>query len=99
LSAGEKRTTVAFTKPKVLFPKNNTRFGPRLKEKVCALFLSGSEGQVGMWWLNVKSAEDMPRVIAAINKSFENISPKIARRARCKSRFRFVSRINFSCRS
>ena len=38
---------------------------------------SGIEGQVGMWWLKVKSAEDMPRVINAINKAFENTSAEV----------------------
>ena len=38
---------------------------------------SGIEGQVGMWWLKVKSAEDMPRVLDAINKAFENTSAEV----------------------
>ncbi|MFO1486938.1 MAG: FtsX-like permease family protein [Verrucomicrobiota bacterium] len=38
---------------------------------------SGIGGQVGMWWLKVKSAEDMPQVIAAINKAFENTSAEV----------------------
>lgn len=38
---------------------------------------SGIEGQVGMWWLKVKSAEDMPRVLNAINKAFENTSAEV----------------------
>lgn len=38
---------------------------------------SGIGGQVGMWWLKVKSAEDMPRVLAAINKAFENTSAEV----------------------
>ncbi len=35
------------------------------------------KGQVGMWWLKVRSAEDMPRVIEAINKTFENSSAAV----------------------
>jgi len=38
---------------------------------------SGINGMVGMWWLKVKSAEDMPRVIDAINKAFENTSAEV----------------------
>jgi putative ABC transport system permease protein len=38
---------------------------------------SGVTGMVGMWWLKVKSAEDMPRVIEAINKAFENTSAEV----------------------
>jgi len=34
-------------------------------------------GKVGMWWLKVASADDMPRVIAAINKAFENTSAEV----------------------
>lgn len=33
--------------------------------------------RVGMWWLKVDSAEDMPRVIGAINKAFENTSAEV----------------------
>ena len=35
------------------------------------------KGQVGMWWLKVRSAEDMPRVIETINKTFENTSAAV----------------------
>ena len=38
---------------------------------------SGVTGRVGMWWLKVKSAEDMPRVIAAINQAFANTSAEV----------------------
>ena len=37
----------------------------------------GVPGQVGMWWLKVKSADDMPRVTAAVNKAFENTSAEV----------------------
>ncbi len=37
----------------------------------------GDSGYVGMWWLKVKSAEDMPGVIDAINKKFENTSAEV----------------------
>jgi len=35
------------------------------------------KGQVGMWWLKVRSADDMPRVIETINKTFENTSAAV----------------------
>ena len=38
---------------------------------------SGVTGRVGMWWLTVKAAEDMPRVIAAINQAFANTSAEV----------------------
>lgn len=38
---------------------------------------SGVKGLVGMWWLKVKSAEDMPRVIDTINKKFANTSAEV----------------------
>ncbi len=38
---------------------------------------SGVEGMVGMWWLRVNSAEEMPGVIDAINKKFANTSAEV----------------------
>lgn len=38
---------------------------------------SGVEGMVGMWWLRVSSAEEMPTVIDAINKKFTNTSAEV----------------------
>jgi putative ABC transport system permease protein len=38
---------------------------------------AGMQGQVGMWWLKVKSAQDMPRVISAINGAFANTSAEV----------------------
>ena len=38
----------------------------------------GTPGYVGMWWLKVKSADDMPRVTAAVNKAFENTSAEVS---------------------
>ncbi len=39
--------------------------------------MSGLKGSVGMWWLKVKSADDMARVIDAINKKFANTSAEV----------------------
>lgn len=38
---------------------------------------SGVEGLVGMWWLKVAAAEDMPRVIDAINRKFANTAAEV----------------------
>jgi putative ABC transport system permease protein len=38
---------------------------------------SGLPGQVGMWWLKVTSAEEMPRVLEAINQAFANTSAEV----------------------
>lgn len=37
----------------------------------------GEPGYVGMWWLKVKSAEDMAPVIQAINAAFQNTSAEV----------------------
>ena len=37
----------------------------------------GYPGMVGMWWLKVKSAEDMPRVIDAVNRDFANTAAEV----------------------
>jgi putative ABC transport system permease protein len=39
--------------------------------------VSGVKGLVGMWWIKVRSAEDMPRVIDAVNRQFENTSAEV----------------------
>lgn len=52
---------------------------------------SGVEGQVGMWWLKVKSAEDMPRVIDTINKKFENTSAEVRAETERAFQLSFIS--------
>src|ERR1017187_6489106 len=37
----------------------------------------GEPGYVGMWWLKVKSADDMVPVIKAINEAFQNTSAEV----------------------
>jgi putative ABC transport system permease protein len=37
----------------------------------------GINGQVGTWWVKVRSIPDMPRVIEAINKAFANSSSEV----------------------
>jgi len=37
----------------------------------------GTGGMVGMWWLKVRSIEDMPKVIETINRTFANTSAEV----------------------
>lgn len=53
--------------------------------------VSGVKGQVGMWWLKVKSAEDMPRVIAAVNKAFVNTSAEVRAESERAFQLGFIS--------
>jgi putative ABC transport system permease protein len=52
---------------------------------------SDVKGQVGMWWLKVRSAEDMPRVIAEINKTFENTSAAVRAETERAFQLSFIS--------
>ena len=38
---------------------------------------TGDPGLVGMWWIKVRSADDMPHVIDAINRKFANTSAEV----------------------
>lgn len=38
---------------------------------------SGVNGLVGMWWVKVRSGDEMPRVLEAINKAFENTAAEV----------------------
>jgi len=51
----------------------------------------GGLGQVGMWWVKVKSAEDMPRVTAAINRAFANTSAEVRAETERAFQLSFVS--------
>src|SRR5262249_35564034 len=52
---------------------------------------TGNTGEVGMWWLKVKSAEDMPRVLDAINKSFANTSAEVRAESERAFQLSFIS--------
>jgi len=52
---------------------------------------SGLKGQVGMWWLKVKSAQDMPKVIAAIDKAFANTSAEVRAESERSFQLSFIS--------
>ena len=52
---------------------------------------SGIEGQVGMWWLKVRSAEEMPQVLNAINKAFESTSAEVRAETERNFQLSFIS--------
>src|SRR5882757_4493 len=52
---------------------------------------SGLKGQVGMWWLKVKSAQDMPKVIATIDKAFANTSAEVRAESERAFQLSFIS--------
>ena len=51
----------------------------------------GTPGYVGMWWLKVKSADDMAPVIKAINKAFENTSAEVRAESERTFQLGFIS--------
>jgi len=51
----------------------------------------GLDGQVGMWWLKVDSAQDMPKVIQAIDKAFENTSAEVRAESERAFQLSFIS--------
>jgi putative ABC transport system permease protein len=51
----------------------------------------GTPGEVGMWWLKVKSAEDMPRVTTAINRAFENTAAQVRAESERAFQLSFIS--------
>mgnify|MGYP001194421520 CR=1 FL=1 len=48
-------------------------------------------GWVGMWWLRVSTPDDMPRVIAAVNKAFENTSAEVRAESERAFQLSFIS--------
>jgi putative ABC transport system permease protein len=53
--------------------------------------LAGGEGNVGTWWIKAKSLEDVPVVVAAINKAFENTSAEVRAETERAFQLSFVS--------
>ncbi|MEI7732595.1 MAG: ABC transporter permease [Verrucomicrobiota bacterium] len=52
---------------------------------------TGNLGQVGTWWVKVRSAEDMPMVIKAINDTFANSSAEVRAESERAFQLSFVS--------
>jgi putative ABC transport system permease protein len=51
----------------------------------------GEPGYVGMWWLKVKSADDMVPVIKAINAAFQNTSAEVRAESERNFQLGFIS--------
>jgi putative ABC transport system permease protein len=51
----------------------------------------GQPGYVGMWWLKVRSADDMAPVIKAINAAFENTSAEVRAESERNFQLSFIS--------
>lgn len=51
----------------------------------------GDPGEVGTWWIKVRSAEDMPRVVSAINRAFENTSAEVRAESERAFQLSFIS--------
>lgn len=51
----------------------------------------GDLGQVGMWWVKVRSAEDMPSVITTINNAFMNTSSEVRAESERAFQLSFIS--------
>jgi putative ABC transport system permease protein len=52
---------------------------------------SGSLGQVGTWWVKVKSVEAMPSVVEAINKAFANTAAEVRAETERAFQLSFIS--------
>jgi len=52
---------------------------------------SGLPGMVGMWWLKVTSAEEMPKVIKRINETFANTSAEVRAESERAFQLSFIS--------
>jgi putative ABC transport system permease protein len=51
----------------------------------------GTPGYVGMWWLKVKSADDMAPVIKAVNAAFQNTSAEVRAESERNFQLSFIS--------
>lgn len=51
----------------------------------------GEPGYVGMWWLKIRSADDMAPVIKAINSAFENTSAEVRAESERNFQLGFIS--------
>jgi putative ABC transport system permease protein len=51
----------------------------------------GDPGQVGTWWIKVRSAGDMQRVVASINRAFANTSAEVRAESERAFQLSFIS--------
>ena len=66
----------------------NVLFHQKYLDEACHM-----DGQIGMWWVKVRSAEDMPNVIATIDKSFASTSAEVRAETERAFQLSFVSMI------
>jgi len=52
---------------------------------------AGTDGLVGLWWIKVRSIEDMPRVVTAINRAFANTADEVRAETERAFQLSFVS--------
>jgi putative ABC transport system permease protein len=52
---------------------------------------TGNRGLTGTWWVKVKSIEDMPRVLEAINRAFANTSAEVRAETERAFQLSFIS--------
>lgn len=51
----------------------------------------GNKGEVGMWWVRARSAEEVPQIVERINKAFENTSAEVRAETERAFQMSFVS--------
>jgi putative ABC transport system permease protein len=51
----------------------------------------GADGMVGTWWVKVRSIDDMPRVVDAINKAFANTAAEVRAETERAFQLSFIS--------
>lgn len=53
--------------------------------------MNGGAGQVSTWWIKAKTLEDVPNIVSAINKAFENTSAEVRAETERAFQLGFVS--------
>jgi putative ABC transport system permease protein len=66
----------------------NVLFHHKYLEEACAM-----QGQVGMWWVKVRSVEEMPQVLETINRAFASTSAEVRAETERAFQLSFVSMI------
>ena len=64
----------------------NVLFHQKYLDEACDM-----NGQVGMWWVKVRSIEEMPQVVEAINKAFASTSAEVRAETERAFQLSFVS--------
>jgi len=53
--------------------------------------LAGGGGQVGTWWIKARTTADVPNIVSAVNKAFENTSAEVRAETERAFQLSFVS--------